>query len=345
MPFPECKIYFDGSHYIAIPHTVRKSKKRIKDKYPPAPVFYEENRIPPERTPFDKADTERKDIEPKQLCLFDESTPSNIEDVPFVREEKTISRKELFENAYKKYYYQSLKQRKELIIKELNPYFKDKEKATEFVNSNLLRKKRNLICRRIRMTRKANLQEFNYFCTFTYNDALHNEETFKKSLKSCLARFSTRKGWKYIGVWERAPKTERLHFHGIFNIPENTMPGYLLEMNDFNFNTQKMQITHQNTYFNEKFGRSDFEKIQDKTHLGEALAYLMKYIEKSGEKIVYSKGLAQYFISDIMDEDIVCPIGVDENKLLLFDDFTCWDNGSKIGTVNKDTISKLRKSN
>ena len=122
MPFPECKIYFDGSHYIAIPHTVRKSKKRIKDKYPTSPVYYEGNRIPPEKTPFDN---ELKDLEPKQLCIFDESTPSLKEDVPFVREKKTVPRKELFENAYKEFYSQPLKQRKLSIIKELRPYFKD----------------------------------------------------------------------------------------------------------------------------------------------------------------------------------------------------------------------------
>lgn len=28
---------------------------------------------------------------------------------------------------------------------------------------------------------------------------------------------------------------------------------------------------------------------------------------KTGEKIVYSKGLPQFFVSDVMDEDIVCP--------------------------------------
>lgn len=28
MPFGETKVYFDGSHYIAIPHTTRPSKKR-----------------------------------------------------------------------------------------------------------------------------------------------------------------------------------------------------------------------------------------------------------------------------------------------------------------------------
>jgi len=35
----------------------------------------------------------------------------------------------------------------------------------------------------------------------------------------------------------------------------------------------------------------------------------MKHIEKTGENIVYSKGLYQYFISDIMDDDIVSTIG------------------------------------
>ena len=28
MYYPETKVYFDGSHYIAIPHTTRSSKKR-----------------------------------------------------------------------------------------------------------------------------------------------------------------------------------------------------------------------------------------------------------------------------------------------------------------------------
>ena len=30
MPFPECKVYFDGSHYIAIPHTEKPYKPRPK---------------------------------------------------------------------------------------------------------------------------------------------------------------------------------------------------------------------------------------------------------------------------------------------------------------------------
>jgi len=71
----------------------------------------------------------------------------------------------------------------------------------------------------------------------------------------------------------------------------------------------------------------------------------MKYIEKTGERIVYSKGLPQYFISDILEEDIVCTIGQEDRKLLLFDDFTCMDDGEIIGKVSADVIRKLRKCN
>ena len=71
----------------------------------------------------------------------------------------------------------------------------------------------------------------------------------------------------------------------------------------------------------------------------------MKYIEKDGEKIVYSKGLYQYFLSDIMDEDIVCTIGQEDKKLLLFDDFNCWDEGVYMGIVSREVIAQMRKSN
>ena len=79
--------------------------------------------------------------------------------------------------------------------------------------------------------------------------------------------------------------------------------------------------------------------------LGEAVAYLTKYMEKTGEKIVYSKGLPQYFISDILDEDVVCAIGQEDGKLLLYDNFNCWDEGCLIGPASKEVIAQMRKSN
>lgn len=118
----------------------------------------------------------------------------------------------------------------------------------------------------------------------------------------------------------------------------------IVEKKDYSFKTNRRQTTHQNTYFNERFGRSDFEPPDDKGKLGSAIAYLVKYLEKTGEKIVYSKGLPQYFISDVMDEDIVCRYGVEDKKLLLYDDFRCWDEGCLIGKVSKEVIAQMRKS-
>ena len=106
-----------------------------------------------------------------------------------------------------------------------------------------------------------------------------------------------------------------------------------------------MKTGIQNTYFNEHFGRCDIEPINDRTEMGSAMAYIMKYIEKSGEKIVYSRGLPQYFKSDILDDDVVCPIGMEDQKLLLFDNFSCFEDGVYIGEVSPEVIKQMKKAN
>ena len=67
--------------------------------------------------------------------------------------------------------------------------------------------------------------------------------------------------------------------------------------------------------------------------------------KKSEERIVYSKGLPQYFISDILEEDVVTVIGQEEKKLLLYDDFNCFDEGCYVGVVSPDVIKQMRKVN
>lgn len=353
MPYGETKVYFDGSHYIAIPHTMRPSRKRpvrIEEEI----TVYEDSPASEETT--DTATEETAEVVPVELAeeavvaIYD--TPENQE-AP--AEEKAVevkksggrktTRKELFEKLYKETINKRRAERKKLIIRAMRPYFPDDEKTELYVRANLERKQRNLICRRIRMCRKANLQNFNYFCTFTYDDKKHTEESFRKKLKGRLSSFAKRRGWKYIGVWERSPKTSRLHFHGIFHIPEGTLPGVLLTHRDYSTTAHKMQTRNQSTYFNDEFGRSDFEPINDNRRMGEAMAYLMKYLEKTGEKIIYSKGLPQYFISDIIDDDIICTVGQEEKKLLLFDNFICWDEGCYMGEVSPAVIEQLRKSN
>lgn len=256
-----------------------------------------------------------------------------------------MTRKELFEELYQKSVGKSRSARKKFIVRNMKPYFKDEDSTIKYVEVQFERKLRNLICRRVRLTRKVNLQDFNYFCTFTYDGAKHTEESFMKKLRGCFKMMCHRKGWKYVGVWERSPEKRRLHFHGLFFIPDGSMPGKLIEVKDYSPVKKKVQTTIQNTYFNERFGRSDFKTVDDRSMLGEAIAYLTKYMEKTGEKMVYSKGLPQFFISDIMDEDIVCTIGNEEKKLLLYDDFSCWDEGCYMGQVSKGVIDQMRKCN
>lgn len=348
MPYGECKIYFDGSHYIGIPHTTRPSRRRPKP--PEEEIVVTEKEIEPTTETEENVGAEESapsnDDAPIALEKNTEMSETESEPQPEPQPKvRTMTRKELFDELYQKYLNKPRRIKLELIAKEMLPYFKTEELSRIYVNENIERKLRNLIARRIRLTRKANLQEFNYFVTFTYDGKLHTEDSFRKGLKNCLRHLVERKQWKYIGVWERSPEKQRLHFHGIFYIPEGTMPGMLLDVNDYNFSTHNRQITHQNTYFNERFGRSDFELIDDMDKMGDALAYIMKYIEKSGEKIVYSKGLPQFFISDVMDEDIICFTGLEDKKLLLSDDFTCWDEGCYVGKVSKAVIAQLRKCN
>ena len=350
MPHQECKVYSDGSHFIAIPHTEKRYRPSPKKQEEIITVKQTDSKpsVEVSEAQANSAPRESDALLPLEQIAVTREFPKEEEKPPanvLQPNERKMTKKELFNELYKQFIHLKKGERREKLITGLRPYFKTGMAVKNYVDSNIERKRRNLICRRIRLTRKVNLQDFTHFATFTFNGKLHTEETFRKGLKKTLANFSSRKGWKYVGVWERSPKKQRLHFHGLFYIPEGTMPGLMIEVNDYSLSSHRRQITHQNTYFNERFGRSDFEAIDDKKTLGRSVAYIMKYLEKTGEKIVYSKGLPQYFISDIMDEDVICPIGLEDKKLLLFDNFDCWDEGEYMGRVSAETIAQLRKSN
>lgn len=347
MAYGETKVYFDGSHYIAIPHTekpYRKRRKIIEEEITITESENGEKLVPLE---------EKTDIPPPEKLLenaveevHEEKETKDKTDVE-LEPAKTVvtTKKQLFDKFYAESLNMPKSARKRFLTDSMRPFFKDAETTENYVMLNMERRYRNLVTRRIRLIRKVNLQNFNYFVTFTYNDAIHTERSFRDKLQNTLSHFCSRKGWKYIGVWERSPEKQRLHFHGIFYIPDGTMPGRMEDKESYSFSEHKRQITWQNDYFNTHFGRNDFRRIETRSHVGEAVAYILKYIEKSGEKIVYSRGLPQFFISDIMDEDIAAPFGLEDKKLLLFDDFICWDEGLYMGEVSQEVISQMRKSN
>lgn len=347
MAYGETKVYFDGSHYIAIPHTEKSYRKRRK--YIEEEITVTETENGEKIVPLE----EKTDIPPPEKPS--ENTVEEVHEEKETKEEITVNpepaktvvttKKQLFDKFYAESLNMPKSARKRFITDNMRPFFKDTETTENYVLLNMERKYRNLVTRRIRLIRKVNLQNFNYFVTFTYNDAIHTERSFRDKLQNTLSHFCSRKGWKYIGVWERSPEKQRLHFHGIFYIPDGTMLGRMEDKESYSFSEHKRQITWQNDYFNTHFGRNDFRRIETRSHVGEAVAYILKYIEKSGEKIVYSRGLPQFFISDIMDEDIAAPFGLEDKKLLLFDDFVCWDEGLYMGEVSQEVISQMRKSN
>ena len=293
MAHEKAKVYYDGGHYIAIPHTESPTTKKSGGKR------------------YGYGTEEMKQIVETEL--------------------KGIRSKKKQESKATE------------LVEALKTNFESEEKAAEFVMAEMERINRNYIVRLTRLKRKVNLGNWNYFCTFTYDDKKHTEDSFKEKLKNCFKKMSYRKGWIYIGVWERS-KTNRLHFHGLFNIPENAMVGDLTEHRDYSTKARKMQMTMQNSYFTERFGRNDFEPIST-VDLSNTGTYLLKYIEKSGERIVCSKGVKTYFVSDIMDDDVVCTIGNEDRKLLLFDNFSCFDEGVFVGEVSPETIKQMRKTN
>ncbi len=281
--------------------------------------------IPPENFPSEQR--KRKKPKPK---------PTTIKTVD--------TKKEKFETAYAESQKLPKRERKKYITEQLKDDFKTAEQVNEFVTQNIERKKINAYKRYSRLWRKVNLQgEWHYFVTFTYSDEKMTEQQFKKKLQNALKHAVNRNGWKYIGVWERSPEKQRLHFHGIFYIPQ--MIGEIVEVKDYSTKSHRMQTTFQNTHFLKEFGRNDFKPIEIPNDVSQSVKYLLKYIEKSDEKLVYGGKLPTYFKSDILDEDVACGFGVDDKKLLLFDSFRCVDEGEILGKVSPEIIEKMPKSN
>lgn len=314
MPFEKCRIYSDGSHYIAIAPMKGRERKRREIK--------------------------EEEIEVESM---EKRKAANAESIT-TNEKRTMTRREYFDELYE--YNRDLprKEIKEEIMDKMRPYFAKEDDLDKYVELNIKRKEKNLSARMVRLYRKVHSMEFNYFCTFTYADEKHTEQSFEKKLMKTLANFTSRDDWQYILVHERGEKSDRLHFHGLFSIPKGQMVGELVVVRDYDTRRHRMQESVQNTYFNERFGRSDFKEIVNQGILNESVRYLTKYMQKSGAKMRYSKGIKEYFITDILDDDVIGEIGQAPNKFLLFDDFKCIKDGEVLGRVSEKIIERMPKT-
>lgn len=200
------------------------------------------------------------------------------------------------------------------------------ESVPEYVRKRIKGNYHNLYARKKRFKRKALLNKWNYFVHFTYDDSKVNEEEFERKLRKCLSNLHTRHRWRYMGAFERAPETGRKHFHGIFYIPEGEMVGKINLKRDYSTAKHCMQDIDCNTFFEQRFGRNDFEELDEMAlRKGDTIDYILKYIGKSNEKIFYSRGIKDSVCVELDVTDLVCEMQGYFRRYVVFDDVISWE--------------------
>ena len=134
-----------------------------------------------------------------------------------------------------------------------------------------------------------------------------------------------------------------MHFHALTYIPEGAMPGELEEHEDYSTKRHRREKSIQNSFFNERFGRSDFSAVNNAYEVADSIKYMLKYISKNDEKIVYSRGLKTYFVSDVLDGDILCRTGDEEHgfKYILADNSPAYRTVRSWVQVSPEVIEKM----
>ncbi len=239
----------------------------------------------------------------------------------------------LFDDLFMQAYNKGLRDGKleknmsDYIYDGLRKLFTDDEIADVDIHERVKRKLNNLHHRKKRFRRKAYLNRWNFFVTFTYDNGKHDEESFRRKIRRCLSNLHTRRGWRYMGVFERAPETGRLHFHGLVYVPDGEMLGRLEEKTDYSTAQGKMQTRHENSFFAANYGRNDFEEITpSQLEHGDSVEYILKYIGKTNERIVYSRGIPTEICMTVSARDIITELTDDfVEKYILFDDVVNWE--------------------
>lgn len=224
-----------------------------------------------------------------------------------------------------------LKELKDFIQTGMEDSFPDEPNMDQYVSENVDRKMRNIWKREKRFRRKAYLNRWNYFVTFTYSDLKHTEESFKKKLRKCLSNLHTRRGWCFQGVPERGKETGRLHYHFLVYVPAGEMVGRIYERREYSKREGKMKTTHANDFFERKFGKTDFEELNEmEMRNGNAINYLLKYLRKTDERVIYSRGTPMEVCKRLDENAFAAEIEDDYvQKFVVFDNVISWDRDIK----------------
>ena len=328
-----CKVYNDGGAFIGIRKTESNSAPR--------------RNLAPEEPIVVKYDSE----EEGNAALGHDEDYENMIDPAVCSNECENIRITTLSEEFKRFYRQSVgmrwKKRRKYVTDNMRPYFDNEDELGYFIGRKLHNAYRATMTRLNRCKRRVALHGLDWFCTFTYDDKKMTEEEFSKKLLNTLRHFASRKGWKYMGAWERG-ETGRLHFHALLNIPEGTMSGEVEKRREYDPVRRKMVTCNINTFFEKTFGRNTFDKLSSLAmRYSRTAEYIVKYLEKDGGRLICSRGLDTFIETKIDEEDIITALHPDEpyddRKYILFDDFKVWDkNGKCLRTFNRSLLPQLK---
>ena len=158
----KCKVYSDGSHYIAIRPTEGYSGPRRKPP-PEEPIIVEE-----EAAPSDVQNAVAEEcVAPREQEQACGDMPEQTQ--PEAAKERHIStRADEFLKWYRESYGMKKKEQYAFIAAKLAPYFESDEALHKYLDHKMECKRRAEVTKRIRCLRRAALHELSYFATVTY---------------------------------------------------------------------------------------------------------------------------------------------------------------------------------
>lgn len=233
-------------------------------------------------------------------------------------------KEELFDVYYKEALEQKIKDKQ--ICEYIQDRFVQEQEFEDWISDEEVKalyknKLRNKHKRLKRYKDKLYFTPWNYFVTFTYDDNKETEESFLKRLKKVFSNLKTRNGWRIIAVTEEGGENGRKHVHAFVYVPEGAMKGELFANKLWSKKKRRWTYFTDNTYFNKRFGHSVWEKIDSNDLRNGGLStYLSKYLEKSGTRFFYSRGIPDEIDMVIDTEtDVCCTFYRYGYKVLLFD--------------------------
>ena len=106
--------------------------------------------------------------------------------------------------------------------------------------------------------------------------------------------------------------------------------GELVKKREYSTKRGERRTRYGNTFFDEYFGMSDFQEVNPiLLKRGGTSRYLVKYIMKSGEKALYSRGTPAEICKELSENDEVGSYFDYVTKYVLWDDVLDWERDIK----------------